>query len=228
MKIFIIEDNDAIRDAIKSYLELEDMTVFEFSGITEAERKFPAVNPDLMILDVMLPDGDGFRFAKRIRTKSDVPIIFLTARTEESDRITGLEIGADDYIIKPFSTKELVLRVKAVLKRSTALSEKKSDINEYKLGKSKMLIDSNAHRIYENGREIELTQAEWKIISFLSEKNPQVFNRIQLLEYCLDSVAEGSERTVDTHIKNIRHKLENKNWLSTVRGFGYRFEGSKS
>ena len=228
MNIFVIEDNDSIRDAIKNYLELEDMTVFEFSGITEAERKLPAADPDLILLDVMLPDGDGFRFAKRIRTGSEVPIIFLTARTEESDRITGLEIGADDYIVKPFSAKELVLRVKAVLKRSSARNDKKSEQNEYTLGKSRMLIDSRAHRIYENKKEIELTQAEWNIISFLSEKAPQVFSRIQLLEYCLDSVAEGSERTVDTHIKNIRHKLENKEWLSTVRGFGYRFEGLKA
>jgi DNA-binding response OmpR family regulator len=223
MKIFIVEDNENVREASAGYLRLEGYEVSEFGKIAPAEAALAKDRPDLIILDVMLPDGDGFLFAKRFKQKHDVPVIFLTARDQESDRITGLELGADDYIVKPFSTRELVLRVKAVLKRSTAPSN--GDQTEYALGGETLLIAESQHRIYLNGSEVQLTAAEWNILSFLAAKAPQVFSRLQILEYCLESIAEGSERTVDTHIKNIRHKLGSP-WIETVRGFGYRFNGS--
>ena len=157
-----------------------------------------------------------------------IPIIFLTARDQESDRITGLEIGADDYVVKPFSTRELVLRVKAVLKRSSpSAAGQEGREDSYSLGNEQLHISEIKHRMLINGEPVVMTAAEWNIVVFLSEKAPQVFSRLQLLEYCLDSIAEGSERTIDTHIKNIRHKLGKGNWIETVRGFGYRFNGVK-
>lgn len=225
MKIVVVEDNENLREAVRRYLELEGMEVFEFDGIKEAERAFPGIDPDLAILDVMLPDGDGFLFGKRLRTKSQVPIIFLTARTEESDRITGLEIGADDYVVKPFSPKELVLRVKAVLRRAAATADDASESMGYTLGDALLEIREDEHRVLLDGEPITLTAAEWNILDYLARHAPQVFDRSRILEVCLGSIAEGSERTVDTHVKNIRNKLERAEWIETVRGFGYRFNG---
>ena len=225
MNIVFVEDNENLREAVRRYLELEGMTVHEFSRIREAERELKKIDPDLFILDVMLPDGDGFMFAKRIRTESDAPIIFLTARSEESDRITGLEIGADDYVVKPFSPKELVLRVKAVLKRSRA-GKTGLESRAYVLEGSQLEIFSDEHLVRVDGVQISLTAAEWKILEFLVVNSPRVYNRGHLLSECLDSIAEGSERTIDTHIKNIRRKLGGGNWIETVRGFGYRFRGT--
>ena len=230
MKIFIVEDNENVREAAAGYLRLEGFEVEEFGALKPAGRSLDSgsSHPDLIVLDVMLPDGDGFMFAKQLRLKSDVPIIFLTARDQESDRITGLELGADDYIVKPFSTRELVLRVKAVLKRS-AVPVAAGDENVcWRLGTDTLQISESDHRLLYNGSPLQLTAAEWNILVFLARKSPQVFNRLQLLEQCLDSIAEGSERTIDTHIKNIRHKLSGTEWIETVRGFGYRFNGVRA
>jgi DNA-binding response OmpR family regulator len=227
MNIVIVEDNDNLREAVRGYLELEGYVVHEFAGIREAERRIKEIEPDLLILDVMLPDGDGFHFAKRLRATTTVPIIFLTARTGESDRITGLELGADDYVVKPFSTKELVLRVKAVLKRTASALDTASDVT-FRLGDGVLEIRSDEHRVLLDGAPVSFTAAEWNILTFLVDHAPQVFDRVRLLESCLDSIAEGSERTIDTHIKNIRHKLGAREWIETVRGFGYRFNGIRS
>ena len=227
MNIFIVEDNENVREAAAGYLRLEGYEVSEFGELKSLRKSLDSGGyPDLFILDVMLPDGDGFLFAKQLRERSDVPVIFLTARDQESDRITGLEIGADDYIVKPFSTRELVLRVKAVLKRSApdAVPAEEDEL-VYSLGSDELRISPVRHLVLLNDVPVKLTAAEWNIVVFLADKSPQIFNRIQLLEYCLDSIAEGSERTIDTHIKNIRHKLGGGDWIETVRGFGYRFNG---
>ena len=225
MHIVIVEDNENLREAVRRYLELEGMTVTEFGAIREAERAIDSIDPDLFILDVMLPDGDGFLFAKRLRQVTDAPIIFLTARADESDRITGLELGADDYVVKPFSPKELVLRVKAVLKRVAQPSTRGEE--SYLLGDEELIYLPIEHRLLIDGTRVSLTVAEWTIFAYLAERAPQVFSRVQILEACLGSVAEGSERTIDTHIKNIRHKLGSQDWIETVRGFGYRFNGTR-
>jgi DNA-binding response OmpR family regulator len=227
MNVFIVEDNENVREAAAGYLKLEGYQVSEFGKIAPAEAALAKNRPDLIILDVMLPDGDGFLFAKRLKQKNDIPIIFLTARDQESDRITGLELGADDYVVKPFSTRELVLRVKAVLNRRVPATAGNNDQHEYILGEETLSITESQHRTFFNGKEVQLTAAEWNILSFLSSRGSQVFSRLQILEYCLESIAEGSERTVDTHIKNIRHKLSG-GWIETVRGFGYRFNGKKA
>jgi DNA-binding response OmpR family regulator len=228
-RIIIVEDNDSIREAVVSYLTLQDHEAVEFSktnGVLEAIRMKA---PDLIILDIMLPDGNGFQLAKRIRDHSDIPIIFLTAKTAESDRITGLEIGADDYVTKPFSPKELVLRVNAVLRRTektaSGSGKKQKGDGIYLLGKKTLRIDDRSHRVFLDGKEISFTSAEWKILTFLVQHPGIVVTRDRILGECLDYMAEGSERTVDTHIKNIRKKLDNPRWFETVREYGYRFAG---
>ncbi|MDC7228484.1 MAG: response regulator transcription factor [Spirochaetales bacterium] len=233
MKIYIVEDNENVREAAAGYLKLEGFEIEEFAALKPVRRTLLSGEelPDLIVLDVMLPDGDGFLFAKQLKEESmeipssSIPIIFLTARDQESDRITGLELGADDYIIKPFSTRELVLRVKAVLRRSSAVDNNATLDISYGIGANRLEISELNHQILYNGEALQLTAAEWSILLFLSAKSPQVFSRLQILENCLDSFAEGSERTVDTHIKNIRHKLLGADWIETVRGFGYRFNG---
>ncbi|MBN2547182.1 MAG: response regulator transcription factor [Spirochaetes bacterium] len=222
--IILVEDNDSIRESVRSYLELENYKVFDFnksSGVYEAlEHK----NIDLIILDIMLPDENGFILAKKIRKKFNTPIIFLTAKTSESDRITGFELGADDYVIKPFSPKELVLRVKSLLKRTNNITTTKS-ILKFSLKASKLLLNSETHQVILNDKEIYLTKSEWEILFYLANNHGNVVSREKLLGECLDYLAEGSERTVDTHIKNIRSKFGVPDWIETIRNYGYKFIG---
>jgi DNA-binding response OmpR family regulator len=202
--------------------------VSEFGNLAAAERALQAGTPDMMVLDVMLPDGDGFLFARKVRSRTDVPILFLTARDQESDRITGLEVGADDYVVKPFSPREVVLRVAAILRRAAGRTESNAESLVYLCGDDRLTIDREAHRMDVNGAPVELTSAEWNILVHLSEHTPHVVSRIQLLDACLGSIAEGSERTIDTHVKNLRRKLGSEGWVQTVRGFGYRFGGQSA
>jgi DNA-binding response OmpR family regulator len=224
-KIIVVEDNEAIREAVTSYLRLDNYDVYEFGKVSGVLEAVKMKNPSLMILDVMLPDGNGFQLAKKIRSISDVPIIFLTAKTSESDRITGFEIGGDDYMVKPFSPKELTLRVKSILKRSVKKDRGKEHAGVWKLGDDVLTIDSFAHRARVNNRELNLTTAEWKILWALARSPGIVYSRDRLLGECLDYMAEGSERTIDTHVKNLRAKLGSSKWIETVRGWGYRFSG---
>ncbi|GAB6089953.1 response regulator transcription factor [Spirochaeta dissipatitropha] len=232
-RIFVIEDNDGLRDTICSYLELDNHSVSAFPRLRGLEDAVRMQQPDLLILDVMLPDGDGFLSARRIRSFSSVPIIFLTARTSESDRITGFEVGADDYLIKPFSNKELMLRVQAILRRSSAARTSGESVKNWTLRESEnetehiLELEPAGHLCLHDSRQIQLTAAEWKILSYLAENGHVVISRDRLLGVCLDYLAEGSERTIDTHIKNIRSKLDRIPWIQTVRGFGYRFNGQE-
>ncbi len=223
MEVFIVEDNDNVRDALAGYLKLEGIEVREFGSLGPAETELKRRTPDLLVLDVMLPDGDGFLFAKQLKSRKDIPILFLTARDQESDRITGLEIGADDYVVKPFSPREVVLRIRKILSRTSSQEGEKSLV--FTLEGSQLSIDREKHRVSIDGVGLSLTAAEWNILTHLAERQPQVFSRLQLLESCLGSVAEGSERTIDTHIKNLRRKMKHEDWIETVRGFGYRFNG---
>jgi two-component system phosphate regulon response regulator PhoB len=222
-RIFLIEDNDSLREAVASYLKLNEHEVNEFprgAGVLEA---LATAEPDLLILDIMLPDANGLQLAKKIRSKYRVPIIFLTAKTSESDRITGFEVGGDDYVVKPFSPRELVLRVEAVLRRSKG-EERKSGKKEWVIGEDVLAIDFASHKAWINDAELPLTPAEWKILEYFVLHPDVVVDRSRLLGESLDYlVASGSERTVDTHVKNLRAKLRKAEWIETVRGFGYRF-----
>lgn len=231
-RIYIVEDNDAISEAVKGYLELNEHEVLRFAKLDGVIDTISKKQPDLIIIDIMLPDGSGFNLAKQIRKKHDIPFIFLTARDQESDRITGFEIGADDYVVKPFSPRELVLRVEAVLKRTQqapgAAADSAKGKSEWTLDGVMLEIDEESHTISENGHAVDLTAAEWKITDYLAGNAGILLSREKILGECLDYFYEGSERTVDTHIKNIRSKMKNQNWIKTVRGFGYRFDGKRS
>jgi DNA-binding response OmpR family regulator len=224
--VIIVEDNEQIREAAASYLRLEDHEVIEFSKIGGVLDAVTMKNPDLLILDVMLPDGDGFQLAKKVRDRWDIPILFLTAKSSESDRITGFEVGADDYVTKPFSPKELVLRVGAILKRTN--KKEAPSTGGWILGKDNLEIEEQSHRVWINNSEVSLTAAEWKILTYLAQNPGIVISRDRILGECLDYMAEGSERTVDTHVKNIRKKLGDPGWIETVREYGYRFSGERS
>lgn len=231
--MIVVEDNETIRNVIVRYLELEDLDVRSFesgAGVSAAVAERP---PDLVILDVMLPDADGFQIAKRIRERSDTPFLFLTARGDESDRIVGLELGAEDYVVKPFSPKELVLRVRAILRRTRAANRESEGreaepdrVLRFSLGTSNLEIDEGAHRVRIDDDEAELTAAEWRILKLLSENADTVVSRERILTDALDYMYAASERTVDTHVKNLRAKLGRADWIQTVRGFGYRFRAS--
>jgi len=226
MLIYIVEDNENVREALAGYLKLEGFDVDELGGIVDARTAIAKARPDLIVLDVMLPDGNGFMFAKELRKELDTPILFLTARDQESDRVTGLEIGADDYVVKPFSPKEVVLRIRGILRRARGDAAVETRPQSFGLNGRVLRIDADAHRLAVDGTDVSLTAAEWNIVAYLAERAPRVFSRLQLLENCLGSIAEGSERTVDTHVKNIRRKLLDDGWVETVRGFGYRFGGA--
>ncbi len=222
-KILIVEDNENLREAVTGYLKIDGHDVVEFARLRGLHEAIAAEKPDLLILDVMLPDGDGFLTAKKLRENIDIPIIFMTAKSTESDRITGFEVGGDDYIVKPFSPKELTLRVKAVLRRVGG--EEKEIHNAWTLEGHELRLSSDTHQVYHDGREVVFTAAEWKILLYLVERPGAVVSRTRILTESLDYFSEGSERTIDTHVKNIRAKLGHADWFETIRGFGYRFTG---
>jgi len=228
--IYVVEDNDAIRETICSYLRLAEYEVREFSTLSPVFDSLEFMTPQLCILDVMLPDGNGFELAKRIRASyGDVAFLFLTARESESDRILGLELGAEDYIVKPFSPRELVLRVQAILRR-VALSrldpgEQKERLSVWQLGAHRLSLNRATHEIWVNDEDVRLTRVEWKILSFLSSNPGDLISRERILGECLDYLHDGSDRTVNTHLKNLRSKLGEAQWIETVRGFGYKWVG---
>lgn len=234
-KIFVVEDNAGLLDAVVSYLEVEGHTVVPFDRISGVFEAAHMGVPDLIILDVMLPDGDGFHLARKIKREQDIPILFLTARSSESDRITGFEIGADDYVVKPFSMRELVLRVRSLLARTRNAADTKMQehVASWKLDAARaedgvphtLVLDETSHMCTHDGKDVKLTATEWKILAFLAEREHVVVSRDKLLGMCLDYIAEGSERAINTHMKNIRAKLAVNGWIETVRGFGYRFVG---
>lgn len=227
--IYIVEDHDVIRDGVVQYLSLSGYEAKGFGTIESARNGFSEAVPDLLIQDVMLPDGDGFSFAKEVKGRYPrLPVIFLTARIDESDRILGFELGADDYITKPFSPKELVLRIQALFRRVDDSNTVTDNVYRYRDGDNEMVIDDNEHVLSINGETVSLTAAEWRIVLFLSSNAPNLITRSQILEECFDYNFESYERVVDTHIKNIRAKLRPGTWIDTVRGYGYRFAGKKA
>jgi DNA-binding response OmpR family regulator len=234
--IFVVEDNEGIRDGVKGYLELHEHRVLAFENLKSARRALDGDPPNLLILDIMLPDGDSRVLAREVRrdripgVDAALPIIFITAKGSESDRITGFEIGADDYIVKPFSSRELVLRVEALLRRvRDPFSGEQPDEGErsWKLKDSVIKINDKIHRVTLNEENLDFTSAEWRILFYLAVNSGMVISREKILNHCLDYNFEAFERLADTHIKNIRAKLEDKEWIETVRGFGYRFMGEE-
>lgn len=228
--IYVVEDNDAIRETISSYLKLADYQVEEFDSVKDVLLSLEFKTPRLCILDVMLPDGNGFELAKRIRkAHSEVAFLFLTAREAESDRILGLELGAEDYIVKPFSPRELVLRVQAILRRldhfQSSEGVEKESAKAWKVADHILTLNRLTHAVTVNGSAIYLTPVEWKILLYLSSSPEELISRERILGECLDYLHDGSDRTVNTHLKNLRSKLGDGVWIETVRGFGYKWVG---
>lgn len=224
MRVLVVEDNENIREAVSSFLELENFEVEAVSDIHKA-RELLKEGADLILLDIMLPDGNGYQFAKEIRKTIDTPIIFLTAKGSESERIKGFEVGADDYITKPFSLKELSLRIEAVLRRIKSNNTEDKEI--YRLDNISLEICHEKHTLKVSDRRIELTATEWLILDYLIVNKDIVLSKERILESCLGYNSDSSDRVVITHIKNIREKLGEERWIETVRGFGYRFTGEE-
>ncbi len=227
-RILLVEDEKAIREAVVAYLERENYWVTGAADGQQALEEFSKHHYDLVVLDLMLPLIPGEKVCKTIRESSDVPIIMLTAKGEIEDRIIGLELGADDYLVKPFSPRELVARVRALLRRAHIDTEPSREILEF----GELTIDISGHRVLVKGEEIDLTASEFKLLTTLSHYPGRVYSRMELVEKVLGYDFEGYERTIDSHVKNLRAKMgddpRNPRWIATVHGVGYRFDGVRT
>jgi len=215
-RILIAEDDPALRGVMGQYLAGEGFRTVEAADGEEALRLAAAHQPDLIVLDWMLPGLSGLDVARRVRRESSTPIIMVTARGEEPDIIVGLEIGADDYLVKPVSMRQLAARIRAVLRRSAPGQQ--PDV----LGLGPLRIDFPGQRVTRDGREIALTATEFKLLAVLARSPGRVFSRLQLMEAALGDYYEGYERTIDSHISHLRRKLEAEALIQTVYGSGYK------
>ncbi len=222
-KILAVDDEESILKAVRYALEQEGFEVHTAGDANGAMFLFEEVRPDLLILDIMLPGKSGLDIARDIRQFSDVPIVMLSARGDEVDRILGLEFGADDYVTKPFSPRELVSRVKAILRRAGRTSGERQRVV---LGD--LAIDSDSHQVFMRGEPVHLTTSEYGILHLLAAHPGKAFSRGEILNELWDEAPIGDERAIDVHIHNMREKLEtdpkNPEYLLTVRGFGYRLK----
>jgi len=221
-KILVVDDEKKIVDIVKAYLERDGYKVIVAYDGRLALQMARSESPELIVLDLMLPEVSGWDVCRSLRTESNVPIIMLTARDDDSDKIVGLELGADDYVVKPFNPKELVSRVRAVLRRAegTAVKTKRIEFAD-------LSIDLERHEVKRGDRLVELTLTEFELLRVLAEAPGRVYSRMQLLDKVQGSAYEGYERTIDSHIKNLRKKVETDperpKYVITVRGVGYKF-----
>jgi len=223
-RILLVEDERSIRDAVTAYLEREGYWVTPVADGAEALEQAGRKAFDLVVLDLNLPKVPGEEVCRRIRDNSDVPIIMLTAKGAEEERIRGFEIGADDYLVKPFSPRELIARVRALIRRAHAESDPQRDRMDF----GDLVIELRAHRVYVGGVEVELTASEYKLLVTLARYPGRVYPRMELVEKVLGYDFEGYERAIDSHVKNLRAKLDDDprdpRFIQTVTGVGYRFE----
>jgi DNA-binding response OmpR family regulator len=222
--ILIIEDELELANILRAYLERAGYEVLLTGRGDRGYALWQQHRPSLVMLDLNLPGMDGIDIAQKIRKTNDTPIIMVTARVEEVDRLLGLELGADDYITKPYSPREVVARVKAILRRSEKSAQSPSDVIDI----SDLRIDLDAHSITQSDQEIDLTPTEFSILATLAAQPGRAFSRLQLLEACQGVAYEGYERSIDAHIKNLRAKLNDDSkqprYIETVFGIGYRFK----
>jgi len=223
MQILVVDDEQGIRDIIKEYLVLEDYEVIEAIDGVDGLNKFKNHSISLVILDVMLPKMDGWKVCRTIRESSNVPIIMLTARGEEYDKLFGFELGIDDYMVKPFSPKELLARIKAILMRGNKVGEEVDKPNRLQIGE--LLINFDARSVYFGEDLLSMTPKEYDLLCFFVKNQGKVFSREQLLNQVWGYEFLGDARTVDTHIKMLRETLkENRKWIITAWGIGYKFQ----
>ena len=224
-KILVVDDEKSIVDILKLNLQNEGYTVYEAYDGEEAVLKASNIEPDLILLDVMLPKLDGFSVCKKIRKTSSVPILMITAREEEVDKVLGLELGADDYITKPFSVRELMARIKANMRRQEQETQNADDNDIIHVGC--FTLDCNRYELYKNGQLIDLTVREFELIKFLSAQPNKIYSRKSLLEYVWDYEYYGDVRTVDVTVRRVREKIEDDpsqpRHVMTKRGVGYYF-----
>lgn len=221
MKIFVIDDEKNIRNLIDKYLKKENYNTFLFDGTEDIIKEFNNIKPDLIVLDIMMKDIDGLTLCKEIRKISEVPIIFVSAKNEEFDRILALELGGDDYLAKPFSPRELVIRIKKILKRVGHRNEKDNN----KIIIKDVILDSRRRNVYLNEKEVEFTKKEFDLLEFLFINKNIAFKREVLIEKIWGYDYIGDTRVVDDLIKRIRKKLKlSKIQIKTVWGFGYKVD----
>jgi two-component system response regulator ResD len=225
--ILVVDDEQKIREVITSYLQNEGYTTLEAANGREALELIQQHSIDFVILDLMLPDLSGKTVCQKIREQSPVPILMLTAKVAEEDRVQGLSLGADDYVIKPFSPRELVARVKAILRRSG------QDLLASRMiyHDGDLIIDTDKQSVLKNGEYVHLTPAEYKLLLVLARHPERPFSREELIEKVFGFDYAGEDRTIDQHVKNLRHKIETDpkkpEYILTVYGYGYRFLGRK-
>ncbi len=220
-RIVVVDDEESIVKAVRYALEQEGYEVHTAGDASGGSFLVEEVNPDLLILDIMLPGKSGLDLAREIRETSDVPIVMLSARGDEVDRILGLEFGADDYVTKPFSPRELVSRVRAILRRAG-----RGTGGQARIVVGDLVIDSDSHQVFMRNEHVHLTTSEYGILHLLARHPGKAYSRANILADLWDEAPVGDERAIDVHIHNMREKLEvdpkNPEYLLTVRGFGYR------
>jgi len=219
-KILVIDDEPNIVNLVAAYLKPEGYEVYTAEDGLQGLKAARAFKPDLIVLDVMLPGIDGIEVLTRLRRESDVYVILLTAKTEETDRVVGLSVGADDYVIKPFSPRELTARIKAALRRIKGSTSTSGEVLSYK----HIRIDTAARQVTVDDDPIELTAIEFDLLKTLAENRGRVLTREQLLEKVWGGSYYGEMRVVDVHLGHVRRKLGRDDLITTVRGVGYRFE----
>ncbi|MDO8716606.1 MAG: response regulator transcription factor [Dehalococcoidales bacterium] len=224
-KILVVDDEPKIVSLARTYLEREGYQVIEANDGRLALEVFKRETPDLIVLDIMIPVLDGLEVCREIRRSSEVPIIMLTARDEDSDKLVGLELGADDYMTKPFSPRELVARVRTILRRARPSPVTVSSPSRLTWGE--LILDEERFEATCHGKSLALTPAEFRILAVMARSPGRVFSRSQLLDSALGETYEGYERTIDVHIKNLRHKLSAASGkddcsIVTVHGVGYK------
>ncbi|MBZ0298415.1 MAG: response regulator transcription factor [Anaerolineae bacterium] len=222
--ILVVDDEDSIQKAVTAYLKVEGYTVYSVTHGRQVLPAFQRYKPQLVILDVMLPGMDGFEVLQQLRRESEVYVLMLTAKSEETDRVVGLTMGADDYLTKPFSPRELVARVKAILRRGRSAALNTDSILHFR----HIQIDVQRRVVLRDEQEVDLTALEFELLKTLASYPGVVFSRTKLLESVWGYDFYGDERVVDVHVGRIRQKLEsdlsNPQFIQTVRGVGYKFE----
>ncbi|MCD8510395.1 MAG: response regulator transcription factor [Bacillus sp. (in: Bacteria)] len=228
IKVFIVEDEPMIIEVLKAYLEKSGYVVEAAQNGKEGLTRIKETNPDFVILDLMLPDMPGEEICRQIRFTSDIPIMMLSAKSSEDDRIGGIVIGADDYVTKPFSPREVIVRMEAILRRTRTLNK----LDVFSFNEKELVIDFIKKEVVLNNDPISLTPIEFTIITVMAKHPGRVFSRADLLEKIQeDSFFEGYERSIDVHIKNLRKKIEvntkQPKYILTVFGMGYKFGGRR-
>ncbi len=218
--VLVVEDEAEIAGLVRRYLEREGFRVEVASDGASAVHRFVNLRPDVVVLDLMLPGTDGWEVCRRIRERSRCPVVMLTARDGVEDRVQGLELGADDYVTKPFSPRELVARIRAVLRRHRWGGREVVRVGD-------LVVDFRRRRVRRSGRAVQLTATEWKLLEALASQPGHVLTRWQIIDRVYGESFEGFERTVDVHVKNLRQKLEpnpqQPQYVLTVHGVGYKF-----